>query len=90
MTPVKFPQVNITYGPPAGMAESQVQSIPAYDGQVQGGSCDGCRQVVVAYQLDAADLEVLKDNDGIIFLSMIGGLAPHYLSFDFETATHPA
>lgn len=89
MTPETFPESNITYRPPQGLEESQCRSIPAYDGQIKSGSCDGLRQVVVAYRLTPEEIEWLKNNP-VIYLSMIGGLAPHFLSFTFHQATHPA
>lgn len=89
MTPVKFPECNTEFGPPPGFEESQIQAIPAHVGQTVGGSCDGCEFSVVAYQLSAEELTVLL-NGGPIYLTMLGGLAPHYLSTDFNTATHPA
>lgn len=89
MTPVHFPEVNILFGPPQDLEESQVQTIPGFAGQTQGGSCDGLPLTVVAYQLTKEEAQHLMDG-GLLFFSMIGGLAPHYPSLDFHTATHPA
>jgi hypothetical protein len=90
MNPVDFPQSNSHYGPPADMEESQVATIHAFHHKAVGGSCDGMKQVVVAWQMSADEIELLKANDGVFFISMMGGLAPHYPSLDFESATHPA
>jgi hypothetical protein len=89
MDAVNLPQTNAHYGPPQELEESQCQTIPAYDHEIQGGSCDGLKQVVVAYKLSPEELAVVNET-GIIFVSMIGGLVPHYPSVTFELATHPA
>ena len=90
MTPAKFLEANTVYGPPSDLEESQCFSIPAYQGTVDGGSVDGCRQVVVAYDLSPEEIAYLHQNGGRLFLSMIGGLSPHFLSFTFDQAIHPA
>jgi hypothetical protein len=100
MTPVHFPEANAIFGAPSDMAESQVATVHAFKHQltahpghqhnVLGGSCDGATQVVVAWQLSPEEIERLKQNNGVIFLSVLGGLIPHYLSLDFFNATHPA
>lgn len=89
MIPADFPQSNCSFSAPDGLAESQVMSIPAYRHRVLGGSVDGCTQVVVAWLPTPAELELLNQGKPI-FLSMIGGLLPHYLSMDFHSAIHPA
>lgn len=89
MIPEKFPEANCNFGPPSELEESQCYSVVGYRGQIQGGSCDGLEQVVVAYRFTEAELEFLKEKK-VIYLSMIGGLAPHFLSYNFHTATHPA
>lgn len=95
MTPAKFPESNAVFGPPADMTEEQVRTIPAYRGQFawQGefekGSCDGAPCVVVAYQLTKEEIEVLA-NGGLLYFTMMGGLAPHFPSLSFDAATHPA
>lgn len=90
MSPVKFPEANAQFGPPPDLDESQCRTIPAYLGKIEGGSCDGLKQVVVAYYLAPYEIEAIANNGGILYLSMVGGLAPHYLSLDFHSATHPA
>ena len=79
MTPCNFAEANITYGPPPGFAESQVQSIPACRYQMIGGSCDGVEMVVVAWKPDAEDLARLNAGEPV-YLSCIGGLPPHFLT----------
>lgn len=89
MTPEKFTEANTEFHPPIGLEESQCQTIHGYVGQIKSGSCDGCDQTVVAYRLSIEEIEWLRRNP-VLYLSMIGGLAPHFLSFSFEQATHPA
>jgi hypothetical protein len=90
MTGIDFPETNITFGPPPHLTELLCLSIRAFQHDVLGGSCDGEPQVVVCYQLEPEEIAFLQQNGGKIFVSMLGGLAPHYLSFDFYNATHPA
>lgn len=89
MTPINFPEANKPFGPPQGLEESQVATIPAYIGEIVGGSCDGLTQVVVAWQPHTIDVERIVAGKPI-FISMIGGLAPHFPSTSFEEATRPA
>jgi hypothetical protein len=89
MIPVRFPEANTTYRHPEGLAESQVRTVMAFAGPVVGGSCDGENMVVVAWQPEPMDLVRLQHGHPI-FLTTLGGLPPHLLSTDFDTATHPA
>lgn len=90
MSPVRFPQANCVFAPPPELSEEQCHSIVAFKHQVIGGSCDGSPQVVVAWQLSEAEIELLKAGGGILYFSVIGGLPPHYPSLTFHDATHPA
>jgi hypothetical protein len=89
MTSARFEQANIIFGPPMDLDESQCGSIPAYAGQIQGGSCDGLASVVVAYHVTKEEAERLMNGE-LLYFTMIGGLAPHYPSLSFHEATHPA
>lgn len=87
MNPVSFPGSNKSFGPPEGMDESQVRIIPAYVGKITKGSLDGEPIVVVAWKLSPEDRENLKNNDGVIYLTVLGGgLPPHLLSTSFAQA----
>ena len=89
MSPHKFPEANHRFGPPEDMTESQVATIPAFVGETRVGSCDGSPCVVVAWKPDARELAAL--NEGApIFLTVLGGLPPHFLSTNFQEATNPA
>lgn len=89
MKPVNFPQATADLGPPPGLAESQVQTVPSFMGIVQRGSLEGSPMVVTAWQPDQADLERLNQGQPV-FLTFLGGLPPHMASTDFETAIQPA
>ena len=88
MTPIKFKEANTQFGPPPDLTESQCQSIPAYVGKISGGSIDGSQVVVVAWK--PSPDELIDLNAGIpVYLAMIGGLAPHLLTTNFESAIKP-
>lgn len=89
MTAYEFPECNTQFGPPPGLDEQQVRTIPAYKAQVKGGTCDGATQVVVCYHLTPEEREVIAST-GTLFITMLGGLAPHFPSLTFHDATHPA
>lgn len=88
MTPVEFPEANSRFGPPAGLAESQVATIFAYQGVVRGGSLDGERLVVTAWKPTLDELRELALGNPV-FLTFIGGLPPHMATTDFAVATNP-
>lgn len=89
MTPQRFAEANSMFGPPPGMAESQVQTIHAFCGQLGKGSCDGAAIVVTAWKPDEAELKALQAG-GMVFFSCLGGLPPHFLCTDFSTSTNIA
>lgn len=89
MSPAKFEEVNCSFGPPPDLAESQCRTIPAHRGAAVGGSCDGLELVVVAYKLTSEEADVLKAG-GLLYFTMVGGLASHFPSLSFHDATHPA
>lgn len=89
MTPVLFDGANCVFGPPGDLEESQCHSIPAYRGAVERGSVEGSLIVVVAWLPTAEDLERLNAG-GPLFISMIGGLAPHFPTTTLQEAKNPA
>ena len=88
MKPVPFPQASTFFGPPPGLEESQVMTIPAFVGTVVRGSLEGADVVITAWQPDAADLDRIKQG-APVFLTFLGGLPPHMVSTDFDTAKTP-
>jgi hypothetical protein len=89
MTPTTFPEANTVYGPPSDLEESQCMRIPAFSGTVERGAVEGAPIVVVAWQPTSEDIAAMRLGSPI-YISMIGGLAPHFLTTDFHSATHPA
>ena len=77
MKPTDFPESNILFGPPAGMDETQVHTTPAFCGKVHGGNLDGSSV--------AEEIEQIKAG-APIFLTVLGGLPPHFLSLSFKEA----
>lgn len=89
MNPIEFPEANTIFGPPKELSESQCLRICAYVGEVKQGSVDGVGIAVVAWQPDARDINRII-NGHPIFLTTLGGLPPHFLSTDFNSAINPA
>lgn len=83
MEPANFEQANTNFGPPPGMSEGQVRTIPGCRAIVKGGSCDGMPICVVAWKPTPADLLRLQ-NGGVVYLSVYGGLPPHLLTTVWE------
>jgi len=79
VTPCEFAEANVIFGHPPNLEESQCASIPACAYQMVGGPLDGVEMVVVAWKPDAEDLKQLNEGSPV-FLSIIGGLPPHFLS----------
>lgn len=88
MIPIKFPEANTTFGPPSDLEESQCMSIQAHVARVHGGSVDGATVVVVAWKPDAHDIHMLEAGHPI-YISMMGGLVPHFLTTRFQDAIKP-
>jgi len=89
MTPVNFPEANTRFGPPVDLEESQCMTIPAYLGSVNNQDCvDGANVIVVAWKPSQEELNILMLG-GSIYLSVLGGLPPHFLCTDFVTAINP-
>ena len=89
MRPCDFNQSNTVFGPPPDLTKERCASIPAYVGEVAQGSCEGARLVVVAWVPSNEERAAIEQGSPL-FLTMVGGLAPHFLTTDFEQATRPA
>jgi len=87
MNPANFPEANCAFGAPSDLDESQVLTIPAYKGVIRGGNLDGSEFVVVAWVPTPAELAQLIAG-GAVYLSMLGGLAPHFLTTSVKEATY--
>lgn len=90
MTPRDFPEANTRFHPPSDLEESQCRTIPAYLGTVDRGSVEGTKLVVVAWELSHEEVQaLLRKETPTIYISMLGGLAPHFLSLSFKDAVNP-
>lgn len=89
MTPIYFPEANFVFNPPPDLDESQCMKVHAHVCEVKQGSVDGVNIVVVAWQPDANDIAKIIAGQPI-YLSVVGGLPPHFLTTNFYAATHPA
>lgn len=90
MLPFSFKESNKTFTNPEDLDESQCGSLKAYAGIVEGGSLDGCPQIVTCWQPTTREIELLKEGKPIFISFISQGIPPHYLSMTFEEATHPA
>jgi hypothetical protein len=89
MNPSSPPVVNSTFGAPADLDESQVFALPALTGKILGGNLDGVAFVAVAWKPTDEDIaRILKG--GLIYLTCLGGLPPHFLSTRFSEASYGA
>jgi hypothetical protein len=88
MTPVTFPEVNTSFGPPPDLSDIQCSTIPAYIGVAHGGTMDGAAIVVTAWQPTAEELADLNAGKPVL-LTFIGGLLPHMATTAFTSATSP-
>jgi hypothetical protein len=87
MIPTDFPESNCVFGAPSDLDASQVLSIPALAGKIRGGNLDGARFVAIAWKPTPEEIEQIKSG-APIFLSMLGGLAPHFLTTNITEAAY--
>lgn len=88
--PTVFPEANKVFRPPPpDLNENQCNNMHAHVGIVERGSVDGSVFVVTAWKPSPLDLEKLNKG-AMVYLTCLGGLPPHFLSTDFQTASHPA
>lgn len=88
MSPVVPPVQNALFGPPPDLDPTQCESIPAFKETVPPGhNLDGATFVVVSWKPSPEDLKTLNEG-GLVHISMLGGLAPHFLTTSFSQATY--
>lgn len=86
MNATHFPEANTRHRAPEGLDESHVKTIPSFRAQIHDGPHDGAEMIVVAWRPSPDDLKKLNEG-GFIYLSMMGGLCPHFLSTEFKEVT---
>lgn len=89
MNSVDFPESNTNFGPPKGMTEEQVASIPAAIVRQDGGQHDGLVMVIVAWEPSPDELRALISG-ARVFITMRGGCAPHFVTTSFAEARNSA
>lgn len=89
MTPVEFEGCNAHFGPPSDLEESQCATIHAFQTVVSCGSCEGAALVVTAWKPTPDELAQLNAGNPV-FLSVLGGLPPHFLTTNLAEACNPA
>lgn len=88
MNPSSPPIHTAVFVAPQGMSLSQVGNIHAYRGTVRDcGGLDGADFVVTAWKPTPEDLKRLNEG-GQVYLSVLGGLPPHFLSTSFRESTY--
>lgn len=87
MSPAVPPISNSIFTAPPDLDRSQVDPISAFKGTIPTGNLEGAQFVVVAWRLSAEELEIISRTH-MVYLCCLGGLPPHFLSLNFETATY--
>lgn len=87
MMPTSFAEENCWFKHPADLDKSQVHSLPGYRGQINGGNLDGISLAVVCWSFTAKEMEELQRNGGVIYVAMLGGLAPHSIGTSFASVS---
>jgi len=90
MTPVEFTEANAKFGPPKDLEETQCRTVPAYIGQVRGGSVDGSNVIITAWKPSEEDLVGLNKGQPVYLSIMAANLPPHLLTLDFKSAISPS
>jgi hypothetical protein len=88
MSPTKFDQANVRFGPPPELSDSQCLTIYGYSGTIAGGNLDGSPVVVTAWKPAPEDIVRIQAGEPV-YLTFIGGLPPHMASTDFNQAINP-
>lgn len=84
---IDFPETNAIFSPPKDL--SQCLPVRAFLGNAAGGSLDGMEIIVVAWKPTQLERQAIYDG-APVYLSVLGGLPAHFLTTNFEEATHPA
>lgn len=88
MSPTAFPEANTHFKHPEGYTPEQVASIPAFFGNIQGGSMDGAEVVIVAWQPSQQDLLHLLQGKPI-YVGFLGGFPAHFACSEFPLTKTP-
>lgn len=88
MKPATPPVSSTVFKAPNSLDESQVHAIAAYKNVIPPGSnLDGAAFVTVAWRPTPEELIELN-NGGLVYITTIGGLLPHFVTTSFSVATY--
>lgn len=88
MTPTNFPEGTKPLHRPPSMSADQCGDLQVYAGEIEAGSCKGMKVVVAAWQpTEEEKMHIAAGKP--VFVSMIGGMVPHFLTTTFSSATNP-
>ena len=85
MKAAKFPEANCVFLRPPDLDSSQCFDIPAFCGEQNKGTLDGSVFVVVVWMPTEKELQQLNSGSAV-YLTMLGGLAPHFITTSFSEA----
>ena len=83
MTPYKFKEANAEFRAPNAYDASQVATIPAFVGKMEGGNMDGAEVTIVAWMPSAEEVESIVAGSPV-YLCVMGGLPPHSLATEIK------
>ena len=91
MMPLEFQGTNITFQLPADLSgqKTKARAIRGRILQLNKGPLDGLAVAVVAYKPSPLDISRILAGQPI-YISFLGGVAPHYLSTALEEALNPS
>ena len=88
--PLEFEKTNVTFLIPDDLArnKTKARAIRGRILQVNTGPLDGLAVAVVAYKPSPLDVSRILAGEPI-YISFLGGVAPHYVSVSLEDAINP-
>lgn len=89
--PLEFKGTNVTFQLPSDLSNSKTKARPIRGKiiQMNKGPLDGLAVAVVAYKPSPLDVSRILAGEPI-YISFLGGVAPHYLSTALEEAISPS
>jgi hypothetical protein len=91
MMPLEFKGTNVTFMIPNDLARNQTKARPIRGRilQVSTGPLDGLAVAIVAYKPNSLEISRLLAGEPV-YISFLGGVAPHYVSTTLEEALNPS
>lgn len=79
MEATNFKGSNITFGPPKGLSEAQVGTIPAFMGKQNIPGVGDCPLIMVAWKPNYEEIKRLMDGGNVYVCFLSNGLVPHFV-----------